>query len=280
MPRIAITSDLHLGITPSGTIRRLAENIAAEQPDLTVLAGDLGEGLPNVVACLDLFRGLPGTVAVLAGNHDVWARSGHSSQELWERALPRVVRDARMLWLEDTVWLHDGVAVAGSLAWYDYSAVDLTWRGESAASFAANKGRYNMDAKFVSWPWSDVEFATNLGDGLCARLAALECDPAVRAVVAVTHVPLFEEQMLRQPHDPKWGYTNAYFGNLTLGWRIIGMGKLRTVVSGHTHVGRQGVARRRGAPEQAPIAVYVLPSDYHKPTYMLMDDAALDVPMA
>jgi predicted phosphohydrolase len=43
-----------------------------------VLAGDIGEGLPNVVECLRLFAQLPGEVAVLAGNHDVWARANYS----------------------------------------------------------------------------------------------------------------------------------------------------------------------------------------------------------
>jgi hypothetical protein len=228
--------------------------------------------LPNVVACLGLFRDLPGEVAVLAGNHDLWARAGYSSQALWERDLPAAVHDTGMLWLEDTVWKRDGVAVAGSLAWYDYSAADSTWAAESDTSFAANKGRYNMDARFLNWPWSDVDFAARLGDGFRARLEALERDPAIHATVAVTHVPLFEEQMLRQAHDPRWGYSNAYFGNLTLGGRIIGMAKLCAVVSGHTHVGRQGVARRPEAPEQPPVPVYVLPSDYHRPAFMVVED--------
>ncbi|MGZ3585250.1 MAG: metallophosphoesterase, partial [Ktedonobacterales bacterium] len=91
MPTIVVTSDLHLGITNEARIRQLAEYIETEQPDLTVLAGDIGEGLQNVRACLSLFSRLPGTVAVLAGNHDVWAR-GHHSQDLWERHLPEAVR--------------------------------------------------------------------------------------------------------------------------------------------------------------------------------------------
>src|SRR5579859_5634498 len=109
-PTIVITSDLHLGITKETHIRQLAEQIEIEQPDLTVLAGDIGEGLHNFSACLSIFSRLPGAVAVLAGNHDVWAR-GHHSQDIWERHLPEAVRDAGMLWLEDSIWRQDGVAV-------------------------------------------------------------------------------------------------------------------------------------------------------------------------
>src|SRR5215469_7757164 len=94
MPCVVVTSDLHLGITNKNQLQALAEDIAAKRPDLTVLAGDIGEGLPNLVACLKLFLGVPGVVGVLAGNHDLWARRGYHSKELWERHLPEAVRDA------------------------------------------------------------------------------------------------------------------------------------------------------------------------------------------
>src|SRR5215472_8873396 len=126
MTKIVITSDLHLGITSAATIRTLVSAIAEEEPALTVLAGDIGEGLPRFVECLKLFAQLPGEVAVLAGNHDVWARASYASQDLWEQRLPEAVQAAGMLWLEDTVWQRNGIGVAGSLVWYDYSAVDPT----------------------------------------------------------------------------------------------------------------------------------------------------------
>src|SRR5262249_9461701 len=140
MTRIVVTSDLHMGITSKATLRTLVNAIAAEGPALTVLAGDIGEGLPNFVECLKLFAQLPGDVAVLVGNHDVWKRANYSSQELWERRLPEAVQAAGMLWLEGTVWQHDGFAVAGSLAWYDYSAADPTLPPHPPELFAKMKG--------------------------------------------------------------------------------------------------------------------------------------------
>lgn len=268
-PTIVVTSDLHLGITKEAHIKQLAERIEMEQPDLTVLAGDIGEGLQNFRACLSLFSRLPGVVAVLAGNHDVWARD-HHSQDLWERHLPEAVRDAGMLWLEDAIWRQDGVAVIGSIAWYDYSAVDPTIPPHPPEFFAAQKRHYNMDARYVDWPWTDGEFATRVGDALHSRLTQLETDSNISSIIAVTHVPLFDAQMARKPADPRWGFSNAYFGNLTLGERIRQSKKLRAVVSGHTHVGRNGTATRPYASDLPPIPVSVLASDYNNPIYQVL----------
>jgi predicted phosphodiesterase len=272
MARIVITSDLHMGITSAATLRTLVSKIAAEEPALTVLAGDIAEGLPNLVECLKLFAQLPGEVAVLAGNHDVWVRANFSSQELWEQRLPEIVQAVGMLWLEGTVWQRDGFAVAGSLAWYDYSAADPTIPSYPPAFFAEQKGRYNADAMYVRWPWSDPEFAAMLADALCQRLQGLEVDPSVRSVLVVSHVPLFEEQMCRKPHDFHWGLSNAYFGNLTLGQQVLEMSKVQAVVSGHTHVGVQGQVQRPGS---RALPVSVLSSDYDVPVYSVIDTATL-----
>jgi len=270
-PRIVVTSDLHLGITTEDEILALVERIAAEQPDLTVLAGDIGEGLHNVTECLRLFRGMPGEVAVLMGNHDVWVHEGGpSSQELWEHALPDVVRDAGMLWLEDAVWRRDDLAVVGSIAWYDYSAIDPTVGPFTIEQIADYKARKFPDAFFMDWPWTDQEFSTRCGDGLVARLQALEDDPTIQTTFAITHDPLFEVQMLRKPGDIGWGKTNAFFGNLTLGRRLLPCRKLRWVISGHTHIGRSGLVERPEIADARPIGAYVLPSDYHTPVHVVV----------
>jgi 3',5'-cyclic AMP phosphodiesterase CpdA len=269
MPRIVVTSDLHLGITSVDQIRALVERIAGEQPALTVLAGDIGEPFEQFVACLDLLRGLPGEVAVLAGNHDVWSTDGrHRSQDLFERLLPRATRDAGMLWLEDDDWQRDGLLVAGSMAWYDYTAADPGLPAHPVEYWADLKRRFHPDARYIDWPWTDLEVAARLGDGLCARVVRAEGEVAVWGIAVVTHVPIFEQQMLRKPWDTRWGATNAYFGNLTLGQRLRDIAKLRYVLSGHTHVGREGRVER--AP-LAPLPVVVVPSDYGKPAYVAVD---------
>ncbi len=260
MARVIVTSDLHLGITNKETLEAHAEAIAVERPDLTVLAGDIGEGLERFRACLDIFRDLPGEVAVLAGNHDVWARSGQHSVELWQRGLPEAARAAGMLWLEDEVWRQGGLAVTGSIAWYDYSAA-APQLDKTAEFWARNKGRWNADAWYVDWEWSDQEFAGRVGDALVERMTRLEADPAIEAILVATHVPLYEEQMLRKPHDLGWTFGNTYFGNWTLGERLLFASKLRAVISGHTHISRMGRHPRSGE----PLPVMVINSEYRDP---------------
>jgi predicted phosphohydrolase len=272
MARIIVTSDLHLGITSEQQVRAQAEQIAEAQPDLTVLAGDLGEGLSNIRACLRLFAHLPGQVAALMGNHDLWAYQHQATQTLWEELLPQVVHDAGMLWLEESAWIRDGVAVVGSMTWYDYSAVDPAVRPHAAGWFARHKRRYNNDARFVTWKWSDPEAARILGDALVERVHRLEEDPTVQAVMVVTHVPIFRAQMFAKPGDRRWGISNAYFGNLTLGDRLIGTPKLRRVVSGHTHCGREGGVERPGLP---PLRVSVVASEYHCPVHVTIESGTL-----
>lgn len=273
MATIVVTSDLHLGITSPEALRQLRDAIAAAQPELTILAGDQGEPLDYFVACLQIFADLPGAAAVLAGNHDVWARDGHTSRDLWEHELPAATRTAGMLWLEDTSWRSGDLAVAGSLAWYDYSAVD-PGAPNPAGDFMTLKRLLNNDARFIDWSWSDPEFALQLGDGLARRLGALEADPDVRDVFVVTHVPICEEQMLRKPHDLQWGLSNAFFGNMTTGRRALAWGKVRAIVSGHTHLRRMGTVTRAGL---SPVATAVIPSDYGTPAALAVDTTTWEI---
>jgi hypothetical protein len=273
MTKVVITSDLHLGITNQEEIEPLVAAITDERPDLTLIAGDIGEGETNIRACLALFQGMPGEVAVIGGNHDVWALSapwklgGPSSQEMWERILPGAARDLGMRWLEEENWQAGGLAVVASIAWYDYSGAAEDIPPQTEEYWMDLKRGMHPDAKFINWPWSDVAFATARGDSLIERLTALEANPSVEAILLVTHVPLFREQLVIKPDIPNWGYGNAFFGNLTLGERVRDMGKLRAVVSGHTHIGVK-VTIPNGA---GSLPVWVTKSDFHMPSYVVYD---------
>ncbi len=268
MATVVIASDLHLGLTGVATLWQLHDRIAAASPHLTVLAGDLGEPLERFVACLEIFRDLPGTVAVLAGNHDIWASGRYQSRELFERYLPEATRQAGMLWLEDAVWQHEHLAVAGSLAWYDYSAAAPDLPPDPGRDFALIKRIINHDARWIDWPWQDPEVAGRLGAGLLTRLRALEADPATGSVLIVTHVPLCEEQLLRVPGDEQDGLKAAFYGNLSLGRQVQLCPKVRVIVSGHTHVGRHALLHRS---KMSDVATAVVPSDYGAPGYLVVE---------
>lgn len=279
MTRIVVTSDLHLGITPEDAIRALAIQIATERPDLTVLAGDLGERPDNFVRCLGIFAGLHGRVGVLSGNHDVWSRRRHTSQSLFERELPQATREIGLLWLEDSLWSLNDVAVVGSLAWYDYSAADPGLPPMPPEWYAANKGNYNMDAHLIDWPWSDVDLSNRLGESITARLAKVEADPTLRTAIVVTHVPLIEAQISRKPGDQRWGISNAYFGNLTTGARVLPFSKVAAIISGHTHVGRDAIIPHPAGASRghSTLHVAVVPSDYGAPAYIVIDAEGANV---
>jgi hypothetical protein len=233
-----------------------------------VLAGDLGESVSDIQSCLHAFQGVGCPVLVIAGNHDLWTGQ-YSSRLLWEEVLPRLARMG-FVWLEGTAFAHGGTAVAGSIAWYDYSAADPLVAADPE-TFARDKGKNNNDAYRIDWPWSDIAFARQVGTRLGETLDGLEADPAVRQVIVVTHVPLLDCQMLRKPYDADWAFSNAYFGNLTLGQAVVRHCKVTHIIRGHTHVGRSAVWR---SPDGRRIEAHVVDSHYGRPNWLALETGA------
>jgi 3',5'-cyclic AMP phosphodiesterase CpdA len=265
--KIAVTSDLHMPITAAEAIAALADKIAAYSPDVMIVAGDVAETLRDYERCLAMFREkLTCPVLVLAGNHDLWVRHEADSHTLWREILPERTARAGCTWFEGQSYVQDGVAVAGTIAWYDYSAADpqLHFPQET---YAREKLHHNMDALLIDWGWSDPEFAGLVGRPFLATLDRLEADPTVRQTVVMTHVPLLECQMCRKPLDRDWGFSNAYFGNLTLGSQVLARRKVSHVMSGHTHVERQASLQLEGG---RIVQACVLPSDYHHPAWAMI----------
>jgi hypothetical protein len=260
--KLAFTSDLHLPITKNEAITALGRTVQTFEPQAFIVAGDVGESLADLKRGLQLLREqVRCPIWVLAGNHDLWARPPYDSRQLWLKQVPATVRATDCQWLEGTSFVVDGVAFAGTIAWYDYSAADPSVRA-SALEFAQQKFHYNADALRIDWEWSDPEFAERVCVPFVARLDHLESDPSVRHIVVVTHVPIVEEQMHRDPSDRRWAFSNAYFGNLTLGRKVVAYRKVSHIISGHTHCGKTAVVER---PDGPPILVYVVPSDYEEP---------------
>jgi 3',5'-cyclic AMP phosphodiesterase CpdA len=271
MPRIAVTSDLHYDVTGALTrpadVKHLADEMAAARPDAVVIAGDIGHPLSNFCACLDLFIGCCPVIAVLAGNHDVWRDEDHGSRALLERELPAAVRDRGFAWLPDAPVRLGGIAIAGSTAWYDYSAAEPEL-GKDDAFYADLKPQVSNDAHWIDWAWTDVEVADGMRRTLADQLERLERDREVESVVVVTHVPLFEEQLWRSPGEYTWSVANAYFGSLRTGREVAGCGKVSAVVSGHTHLSVRALVRRPGLPD---LRAFVVGSDYGSPGWLMLE---------
>lgn len=265
--KLAVTSDLHVPVTPVEKIAALAREIAAAEPDAVAVAGDVGESLPHFRRCLELLRDfLVCPLLVLPGNHDLWSRDAPSRQK-WEVELPRIVRECGCVWFEGEAFVAGGVAIAGSIAWYDYSAVDPGIVADPEI-FARKKRLYNVDAIYIDWSWTDLEFAERVAAQLLTTLDRLEDDPAIRRTIVLTHVPLVECQMCRDSGNPDWAFSNAYFGNLTLGEKVLARKKVAHIISGHTHVERRGVVQTADGRE---VHAQVIGSDYGEPAWVWVE---------
>src|SRR6266478_4115613 len=125
---IALTADLHYGTRhPAGAkaTQALIADLFAEPPDLLVLAGDIGAG-DEFERCLDLFTELPSQKALVPGNHDIWVRNDDprgDSLAVYREHLPRVAAAHGFHYLDHgpLVLPDAGLAVVGSINWYDYS---------------------------------------------------------------------------------------------------------------------------------------------------------------
>src|SRR5690349_2709882 len=91
--RLALTADLHWGIRKAGddATRLLIDFLKEEQPDVLVLAGDIGAG-DDFSACLRLFGDLSCLKALVPGNHDIWVEDKDArgdSLQVYRQHLPR-----------------------------------------------------------------------------------------------------------------------------------------------------------------------------------------------
>ncbi len=272
--RLAVTADLHLGHrTGAGAVALLSSYLHAEPPDVLVLAGDLGVG-PLFDDCLALFADLPGRKAVTPGNHDLWVGedAAHDSLYRYEMELPRVCERRGFHYLDRGPLLlpDEGVALVGSINWYDYSwSLDELRRRFPAEenrlqSKRFTRGRHN-DANFVRWPIDDVRFTARVTAKMEQDLrAALD---AVASAIVITHHPPFHELSFPRPDSPLpldgllW---EAFCGNRAMEEVLRRRAdRIPFAFCGHIHRAREG---RLG-----PIRGYNVGGDYSTKRLLVLD---------
>lgn len=195
--RIAVTADLHWGHHASGAAasRLLFDYLKAHPPDLLILAGDVGTGT-LYGDCLAQLVDVPCLKAVVPGNHDIWVKfeAEYDSLFLYDEELPRISAQHGFHYLDQgpLILPQAGVAIVGSINWYDYSwALEKlrTLHPEELSRLESkrfSRGRHN-DANFVRWPLDDVGFTTRVVANFERQL--LQALEQVPRVVAVTHHP-------------------------------------------------------------------------------------------
>lgn len=278
--RIAYTADIHNCHDYKATLESLAENIFAENPDLIVVGGDIGETRIDVKLFEEVLRIL-GKGAFVLGNHDLWTSpiQMHTSRDLWESILPQIGSDLGWHYLESKNWIQNGVAVVGSYLHYDYSAADP--EGAAVTHIRTNfpdwttdeyyermKQRVVNDAKYFTGLPRDKVFAKQIGDAFTKRLLIAENDPEVHSIVVTTHVPCMPSQVTRKPQDWHWSCATAYFGILSHVETIMGCSKVKCVISGHSHHGNRETVEFNDGHQ---VEVINSDADYGKPTFEIIE---------
>lgn len=250
--RIGFTTDTHLcdGLTSIDSLQEMAEDLRACSLDLLLHGGDIAEtrvDLGLYQQALEILSG-PYDAAGVCGNHDLWVgpNSPHTSWDLWTKILPEATVAAGWQWLETSNWVRDDVAVVGCYLHYNYSAADpegvcIIRKNQTAPDWTMDEYYERMkksvvnDAKFFSSLPRDKEFAAQMGAEFEKRLQQAEDDPKVHSIVIVTHVPCMPCQITRKPQDWHWSCATAYFGNITHSEFILGLTKVKAILSGHSH---------------------------------------------
>jgi len=265
--RVVITSDLKYQESDRPILLSLARNIADLSPDVTILAGNIGQGVENIENALVLFDNVSGHKAAILGNMDVWNRSsGLSSESLWTQALPELLHDHGFSYLESSNLVVNRVAFCGTTAWYDYSGRDSGLK-YTVEQYQELKGLVNFDAQYVDWAWSDQAFAGHLQTAFLSRLEELERNHEVDHIIIVTHFPVFSDAMIHDKTDLQWNFGSAYAFNLALGRAIAPRKKVRHVVSGHIRdAGEWSIAFGMNA-----FKFHVIGRDDHAPRIVTFD---------
>lgn len=269
--KILITADLHYDITRSQEpTRQIARQVCATVADALLIVGDIAGRDPEVIAdCFRLFDDFSGAKFFVAGNHDVWTRPDESSLDRLEQLLPRIGREAGFHSLDIEPAEIDGVALIGSMGWYDYTflpsepRIPLRFYQAKIAPGAADRlGGYEsllehrddvpdwawqvgtrwMDGQYVSLPCDDEQFCNRLLERLESHLswAQKHCRKTIVGLHHVPYqelVPLFcdipEASALKE--EPRWIFTAPYMGSRRLGELLLQYSKVSHVYCGHTH---------------------------------------------
>jgi predicted phosphohydrolase len=241
--RLAVTADLHWGISKAGdkSSRALAAYVRELSPDAFAIAGDVGEGA-RLRECLRLFADLRCVRLVVPGNHDLWTRAPLSSSlDIYEQRLPRTAAEEGWTYLDQAPYLtrHGREAVVGSINWYDYSFADPALAEEIPGveqmyrEKRFPRGVHN-DGRFVRLWQTDEEFTGRVVDRFRQHLDALPA--SVQSVVVVQHHPpvreLFYPTALESVEQRVW---LAYTGNRRMQDAVLSDPRVTTILCGHTH---------------------------------------------
>jgi predicted phosphohydrolase len=273
--QLAFTADLHWGHGGRGdeATRQLASFLCERPPDILILAGDIGTG-SYFDDCLHLFADLPGRKALVPGNHDLWVRpdAPRDSLQVYQEDLAESCRRNGFHYLDQgpLVLPEVGLALVGSINWYDYTwsqeEIRQAYPGEEGrlTTKLFTRGRHN-DTVFVRWPLDDARFTARavamLEQHLLQALEQIE-----RVIIVAHHPPLrcisFPEKAPPLTLDDLlW---EAFGGNRAMEDLLTRHAeRIAFAFCGHTHREREGTWHG--------IRAYNIGGDYHYKRLLWLD---------
>ena len=232
-PTLFAISDLHLNHRAN---REIAEALHPETPgDWLVVAGDVANGMEDIITFLALMRRRFAKVLWTPGNHDLWSRGGDPFRgaDRYRHLVDRC-REIDVLTPEDPypAWPDPagGIIVAPLFVLYDYSLRPAGASKQDAMALAyAARVVCNDETLLSPDPFPSREAWCT--DRLRVTRARLDAIPAAARTVLISHWPLHPGPLrrLRSPEFSLWCGTSE-----TADWHV----RYRCVaaVHGHLHI--------------------------------------------
>ncbi|MDH3216994.1 MAG: metallophosphoesterase [Candidatus Krumholzibacteria bacterium] len=249
--KIAYSSDFHIDASQKNreAVHKIVRIIGEAEPDVIVIAGDVGNTLVSLEDTLALLSHLNVPKLFVAGNHDVWiekTNDGHviDSRRKYDTEIPRACRRTGFCDLTREPRVIDGVGFAGSLGWYDYSFADSRL-GLTHDQYW--QGRYQdeiwWDKDMALWPPAvsktgmpserlrDPEVCRELTGRLERHVAALE--RRADEIIVVIHTLPF---LVTLPRSEPPKYLDAFTGSEVLGRMLESHSRVTHCIGGHKHL--------------------------------------------
>ena len=260
--KILITADLHYDVRrsrkPTETLVRRIRHMSF---DILMLLGDsAGADLDIFRQCLQLFADIPARKMLVPGNHCLWRHRNETSFERYEKLIPQVAKEEGFSVLDEAPVLLNGIALVGSIGWYDYSLRDRSlgipidfYREKLSPGAARYYGGYDellakhaealgerqmllgarwMDGWRCRLGMTDEEFLARLIDKLESQLEEAS-DKADRIVVFLHHLPFVELVPANRPD--RFAFAAAFMGSEKLGELLLRFKKVTNVYCAHSH---------------------------------------------
>jgi 3',5'-cyclic-AMP phosphodiesterase len=235
--RIVWSTDLHLDAADRAQYQLFFDLIAAHEPDLILIGGDISNGLSSLFHLTTISKRIDKPVYFVLGNHDFYYGSIFENRKEAEK-LTREVPNLHYLTHNGIIPLSEQTALIGHDGWSDAKAGDYENSDVMLNDyfFIDELKRLTQEERQKKLNSLGEEAAEHLKKNLIEALKTYD------RVVILTHVPPFEESCLYEglPADDHWTphFVGKSTGNAIEAVMKENPDKQLLVLCGHSHWGQ------------------------------------------